>query len=225
MEPRSSATHIQQAEWDIQGVQFCADLKVLPLTHYDMILGYDWLLQFSPMKIHWEEKWLKIPYGNSTVVLHGLLSQLRAGAQIQLYQLASETLQSLGAETVQLPDDVPVEVKQLIVRYSDIFASKVVFPPPRTSSHSIPLLSSATPVHIRPYRYTPALKDEIERQIQEMLKAGLIQHSSSPSSPVLLVKKKDKTSRFCVDYGHLNAITKKGQYPVPVIEEFLDELQ
>jgi hypothetical protein len=70
------------------------------------------------------------------------------------------------------------------------------------------------------------MKDEIERQIQEMLKAGLIHHSSGPfSSPVLLVKKKDSTYIFCVNYRHLNAITKKGQYLVPVIEEFLDELQ
>lgn len=41
---------------------------------------------------------------------------------------------------------------------------------------------------------------------------------------MLLVKKKDKTHRFCVDYRHLNAITVKGQYPVPIIDEFLDEL-
>jgi hypothetical protein len=58
-----------------------------------------------------------------------------------------------------------------------------------------------------------------------MLDADLIQHSNIPfSSSMLLVKKKDKTHRFCVDYRHLNAITVKGQYPVPIIDEFLDEL-
>jgi hypothetical protein len=62
--------------------------------------------------------------------------------------------------------------------------------------------------------------------VQEMLKQGLIQPNTSPfSSPMLLVKKKDGSYRFCVDYRHLNAITKKGQYPVPIIDELLDELQ
>jgi hypothetical protein len=87
------------------------------------------------------------------------------------------------------------------------------------------LIPEARLVAIRPYHYAPALKDEIERHVQDMLAAGLIQPSSSPfSSHVLLVKKKDKSYHFYVDYHHLNAITLKGQFPMVVIEEFMDEL-
>lgn len=85
--------------------------------------------------------------------------------------------------------------------------------------HTIPLLPGAKPVNIRPYRYTPEQKAEIEAQVREMLKAGLIVPSVSPfSSPVLLVKKKDKTWRFCVDFRHLNTITLKSTYPLPIID-------
>ena len=98
-------------------------------------------------------------------------------------------------------------------------------PPSREFDHQIPLLLGVKPINIKPYRYSPTQKDEIERQIKEMLSNGIIRPSQSPfASPVILVKKKDGNWRFCVDYRQLNNITGKNKYPLPVVDELLDEL-
>jgi hypothetical protein len=81
------------------------------------------------------------------------------------------------------------------------------------------------PVNARPYKYSPQHKDEIEKQVKELLQAGLIIASTSLFAPlVLLVQKKDGTWHFCVDYKRTNSITIKNKFPRTLIDEILDEL-
>lgn len=106
-----------------------------------------------------------------------------------------------------------------------MFQEPTGLPPVRALGHAIHLIPGATPVNCRPYRYSPLQKDEIEKQVSKMLAEGLITPSMSPfASPVLLVKKKDGSWRFCVDYRKLNDITIKNKFPLPIVDELLDEL-
>jgi hypothetical protein len=78
---------------------------------------------------------------------------------------------------------------------------------------------------LRPYRYNLEQKNEIEKKIAKMLQQGIIRFSTSPfASPVLLVQRKDGMWWFCIDFWYLNALTLKNRYPLPVIDELLDEL-
>jgi hypothetical protein len=113
----------------------------------------------------------------------------------------------------------------LLEEFGAIFAEPTGMPPPRSRDHRINLLPGSPPVAVRPYRYPNAHKDELERQCTSMMEQGLIRRSCSAfSSLVLLVKKADGSWRFCVDYRALNAITVKDAYPIPVVDELLDEL-
>jgi len=87
------------------------------------------------------------------------------------------------------------------------------------------LKEGTSPINISPYRYPLNHKDIIEKLVTEMQQKGIIQFSASPfASPVVLVGKKDVTWRLCVDYRELNKQTIKDKFPIPIIEELLDEL-
>ncbi|WVZ48794.1 LOW QUALITY PROTEIN: hypothetical protein U9M48_000203 [Paspalum notatum var. saurae] len=212
-------TQLEAATWEVQGYQFSSDLKILPLQHFDLILGMDWLEAFSPMRVHWKQKWIAVPYLGSTAVLHGISSALPDQLVVQLCSM------SVPEQLDSLSQSLCPALAALITEFGSLFEPVAGLSSPRHCDHTIPLVAGAKPVHIRPYRYPPALKDEIESQVRDLLDKGLIQPSNSPfSSPMLLVKKKDGSWWPVVDYRHLNALTIRGKFPIPVFDELMDEL-
>ncbi|WVY97031.1 hypothetical protein V8G54_029182 [Vigna mungo] len=122
-------------------------------------------------------------------------------------------------------DPVPSAILDVLSAHQDVFKDLEGLPPPRSFDHSIHLQPNASIPNLRPYKYSHQQKNEIEKLVQEMLHGGIIRPSISPySSPIILVKKKDGGWRFCVDYRALNKVTIPNKFPIPVIEELLDEL-
>ncbi|KAL6311823.1 hypothetical protein AAG906_025778 [Vitis piasezkii] len=117
------------------------------------------------------------------------------------------------------------ELQKMLQAFADVFEEPTGLPPVRDYDHQIDLKDEAGPINCRPYRYAAVQKDAIEKLIGEMLHAGVIRQSRSPyASPVVLVKKKDGSWRLCVDYRALNQVTVKDKFPIPIIEELLEEL-
>lgn len=210
---------IRQLQWCIGDCVFHSDFRVLDLASFGMVVGMDWLVRFSPMQVHWSAKWLSIPYNGQHRILQGIGSTHTD--QFLLHLAPADSDGSASSSTVS----VPAPIHRLLSEYSLLFEPPTTLPPSRDCNHQIPLVPGAQPFSIRAYRYPPALKDEIELQVQDMLQQGLIRPSASPfSSPVLLVRKKDGSFRLCADFRQLNAITRKSKFPVPVIDQLMDEL-
>ena len=83
----------------------------------------------------------------------------------------------------------------------------------------------ARPCRQRLRRMPFAVRQEVSKQLRSMQSSGVIQPSDSPwSSPVVMVRKKDGTHRFCVDYRELNSLTRQDSFPLPRIDDLLDQL-
>ena len=83
----------------------------------------------------------------------------------------------------------------------------------------------ATPVRIPPRRIPVSKREEAFKAIEDMEKQGIVEPSTSPCrAPVVLVRKKDGSTRFCMDYRRLNDVTRKDSFPLPRIDVTLDAL-
>jgi hypothetical protein len=141
-------------------------------------------------------------------------------------QALPEELEKLIKDsTLELEEGDRDAVRKLIENSRAVFASKqspfghtTIIQHGIETGHQTPIKQALRrpPFHIRA---------EAEAEVEKMLKSGVIEPSRSPwSSPIVLVRKKDSTLRFCIDYRKLNAVTCKDSYPLPRIDDSLDAL-
>jgi hypothetical protein len=184
--------------------QFIIDCYGLSIGSYDMVLGVQWLESLGSML--WD-------FASRTIAF------VHNGHHVLWTAAGSPTPSPcLAAVSANLIED-------LLQSFASLFDTPTGMPPPRDRQHCIRLVLGTAPVAVRPYRYAHLQKEELERQCAVMLTQGVIRPSSSAfSALVLLVKKVDDSWRFCVDYRALNAKTVRDKFPIPVVEELLDEL-
>lgn len=191
---------VPKMEWWTNGYTLHSDMKALELGAYDAILGYDWLQAHSPMNCHWANKTLGFVDQGQHVILQGLQPIQLKSQEASIEQVSKwargNDLWALAVVEATLPmEPIPEkpEIQTLLDQYQDVFHQPTELPPARFYDHQIPLIPGSAPVNSKPYRYSPQHKDEIEKQVQALLAAGLITPSASPfASPVILVLKKDE---------------------------------
>ena len=129
--------------------------------------------------------------------------------------------------TNELTPSLPSSFVSLLQEYEDIFPEEEPsgLPPLRGIEHQIDFIPGATLPNRPAYRANPEETKEIQRQVEDLLTKGKIRESMSPCAvPVIVVPKKDNSWRMCTDCRAINKITVKYRYPIPRLDDMLDEL-
>eukprot|EP00253_Pinus_taeda_P006192 PITA_06192 len=158
---------------------------------------------------------------NQIVSSSQMMKMIRKGAPAYVIQCHQLEMLSANMTSEESP-----EIQDLIRKHEKVFQGlPLKMLPNREIEHKIEVKAGSDQVNIKPYRYPHHQKTEIERLIQDLLKCGIISKSKSPyAAPMVLVRKKDGSFRLCFDYRGLNKITIRKKFPIPFIDEMLDEL-
>ena len=132
-----------------------------------------------------------------------------------------------ATDEVEKAADVPEALAPVLKEFGDVMPAEMPkkLPPRREVDHQIELIPGARPPAMAPYRMAIPELQELRRQLDGMLEAGIIQPSKAPfGAPVLFQAKHDGSKRLCVDYRALNKMTVKNKYPLPLIADLFDQL-
>lgn len=223
-----------QLRFLISGREFVHWMIVVPNLPAKILLGNDFLSRF-PFSINPFEK---------TLILGSLQIPMRISRFTKekvnlIEEINRSEVKELTVEemTASLPLGVDIftgrsltqnliRLWEVLVKNKKAFSANVKKPGfTDIVEHDIPT-GDARPIKMLPYRKSPAENELIKREIDAMLEADLIFPCSSPwAFPVVLADKADGTKRFCIDYKRLNVITKTDAYPMPRVDDLIDQLR
>jgi hypothetical protein len=208
---------------------------VVDLSDTDVVLGVQWLITLGKISTNYQtlEMGFRDTEGKK-IVLRGMSTgaprTVSAKRMERIFRHGGVAYAAECVITTRRDSDsrqqYQVEIRALLSQHEQVFGlMSPGRPPDRGFEHTIEMEEGEKPVITTPYHHPRRFKDEIEREIKELLAMGHIRPSSSPfASSVVLVMKKDGTMRMCIDYRALNKKTIKNQYPIPRIDELMDEL-
>nr|GEW98104.1 putative reverse transcriptase domain-containing protein [Tanacetum cinerariifolium] len=215
------------------------DIIPTPLdNHYAVELADGKILRRHHAVIVCDEKLVRVPFGNETLVFRGEESYI--GRESRLTVISCYKVQEYMAKGCHVflaqisatKEDDKSEGKQvkdvpIIQDFPEVFPENLPgLPPARPVEFQIDLIPGDAPVARAPYRLAPSEMKELSKQLHELSDKGFIRPSSSPwGAPVLFVKKKDGSFGMCIDYKELNKLTVKNRYPLPRIDDLFDQLQ
>lgn len=188
---------------------------MLDLKGYDFILGVHWIYTHSPIGLNLKTReFCMNHYGKHKIIFKDeTLPEADCVVTIEkLQKLMEKGVMGAVVYACDNRDELhklitpPVELMPILQRFKAVFDEPRELPPKRKCDHSIPLKAEDQHVTQRPYRLPFHQKNALEGIIEQLLNSKTIRPSVSPySSPAILVKKKDRTWRMCIDYEHLNA--------------------
>ncbi|KAI9160383.1 hypothetical protein LWI28_007632 [Acer negundo] len=158
---------------------------------------------------------------------HGDNTNLLSYAKFELEIKEVETVYVLMGKETQADMEVPSAAASLISEFADVFQEELPegLPPLHDIQHHINLEPGAMLPNKPHYRMSPTEHEELRRQVEELQSKGHIRESLSPCAvPALLIPKKDGTWRMCVDSRAINKITVRYRFPIPRLDDLLDQL-
>jgi hypothetical protein len=214
------------------------ELDVIPLDICGIVLGSPYLYDMRAIFHRHENKYHLFKNGVEYIVrahTKKLNLSLVNASQMKRLVNASKTIillmikpkDNVENEAFQGCDEkLKFDLYVVVNQYDEMFRKPKGLPPKRGIQHEIQLQQDCPLPNIGMYRIPVMENVEIKNQIQEFLDKGVIMPSTSPcGSPIVLVPNKDGTWCMCVDFRALNKITVKNRYPLPRIDDLIDQLK
>ncbi len=202
------------------GQRFYHRFAIVPRLPSTLVLGMEFMLRASII-IHIPSR--SVVMGDDPLLIEGMEGRevQESDSSLLFMEVPPSALRG-KVEEACLSNTEKEQLSGLLESFSDLFDGHLG----RTSltEHSIDT-GNAKPVHLPPYRTSPAKKQLIDDQIGKMLNDGIIEPATGPwAAPVVIVQKPCGKPQFCVDYRGLNQLTVKDSYPLPRVDESLDFL-